>query len=211
MPSGPVACEEPHLRQAIIVILAAFHIHSASAASTELDDKLQKQAAETQNAAVVFMEIEVLPKNGPPCGGGIFARVKAGEGKPTSIYARSGAGLFGNSISFHGGAAVLPSGTYTFVNFECSGSRTFKGPVASFLLRPGEVINAGRLVLEYELVFFGKINFSLAVRDLSPEAVASLSSRAPIAFSRAKKRYMTLNSRKPVQAAPPSRIGSKKQ
>jgi hypothetical protein len=43
------------LRHAIIII-AAFHIHSAWAASTELDEKLRKEAAEIPNAALVFME-----------------------------------------------------------------------------------------------------------------------------------------------------------
>jgi hypothetical protein len=199
------------LRHAIIIILAVFHIHSACAASTELDEKHRKEAAETPNAALVFMEIELIHRNGRACGGGIWAKLQSPEGKPALIYTRSGTGLFGVSISFHGGAAVLPAGVYTVVTLECSGSRKFNGRVAQFSLKPGEVVNVGRLALEYELAFFAKSDGSLNVRDLSPEAVASLSQRAPNAFSKAKKRYMGLILGTPVQGKPAPQVNSKKQ
>jgi hypothetical protein len=200
------------LRRAIIIIvLAAFHIHSACAGATELDEKLRKEAAETPNAALVFMEFEPIQKNRPTCGGGIIAKVQTPEGKPTFIITRSGAGLFGNSIFFYGGAAVLPAGVYTVVSFECSGSRNFKGPVVRFVLRSGEAINVGRLVLEYELGFLTRSKFSLAIRDLSPEAVASLSQRAPVAFSKAKKRYMELIVRTSAQGKPAPQVNTGKQ
>jgi hypothetical protein len=199
------------LKRAIIIVLAAFHIHSACAAATELDEKLRKQAAETPNAALVFMEIELIDRKGRACGGGIFAKVQTPEGKPTLIVTRSGAGLFGNSISFHGGAAVLPAGVYTVVGLECSPSRKFNGRVAQFSLKPGEVVNVGRLALEYELAFLAKSDASLNVRDLSPEAVASLSQRAPNAFAKAKKRYMGLLVGTPVQGKPAPQANSKKQ
>jgi hypothetical protein len=199
------------LRHAIIIILAVFHIHSACAASTELDEKLRKEATETPNAALVFMELELIDRNGRVCGGGIFAKVKTPEGKPSSIFVRSNTGFFGNSISFHGGAAVLPAGVYTVVGLECSGSRKFNGSVARFSLQPGEVINVGRLVLEYELAPFVSTKADLRIRDLSPEAVASLSQRAPSAFSKAKKRYMGLIVGTPVRGKPAPQVNSKKQ
>jgi hypothetical protein len=202
--------QESNLRHAIIVlVLAAFHIHPACAA--ELDDKLRKEAAEIPNAALVFMELEVIDRKGRACGGGIFAKVQPSEGKPADIYTRSGAGLFGNSISFYGGAAVLPAGLYTVVALECSGYRKFNGRVAQFSLKPGEVINVGRLTFEYELAFLAKSDGSLKVRDLSPEAVASLSQRAPNAFSKAKKRYMGLLVGTPAQRKPVPQVNSQKQ
>jgi hypothetical protein len=196
------------LRHAII-ILAAFHIHSACAASTELDEKLRREAAELPNAALIFMEVELILKNGPVCGGGIFAKVRAPEGKSTDIIVRSNTGFFGNSISFHGGAAVLPAGIYTVVSIQCLGTRTYKGPVARFFVRPGEVVNVGRLALEHELApFLAKSDVKLNIRDLSPEAVASLSQRAPNAFSKAKKRYMSLTEETPVQGKPAPKVNS---
>jgi hypothetical protein len=201
------------LRHAIIIILAAFQLHSACAAATELDEKLRKEAAETPNAALVFMELELNPKNVRACGGGIIATVKMPEGKPTPIITRSNTGFFGNSISFHGGAAVLPAGVYTIVTLECMGSRKFNGRVAEFFLRPGEVINIGRLVLDYELASIrgSSSDAKLSIRDLSPEAVASLSQRAPNAFSKAKKRSMGLITGAPVQAKPAPQVNSAKQ
>ena len=199
------------MRHAIIIVLAAFHIHSAYAASTELDEKLRREAAEIPNAALVFMEVELIPKNGRVCGGGIFLKVSAAEGKVTPIMTRSNTGFFGNSISFHGGAAVLPAGMYTIVSFECVGSRTFKGPVARFFLQPGEVVNAGRLVLKYDLALFARSKADLGVRDMSPEAVASLSERAPNAFSKAKRRYMTLTVGMPAQAERAPQVNRTKQ
>lgn len=198
-------------RAIIILVLAAFHIHSACAAVTELDEKLRKEAAEIPNAALVFMELEVIDRKGRACGGGIFAKVQPSEGKPANIYTRSGAGLFGNSISFYGGAAVLPAGVYTVVTLECSGYRKFNGRVAQFSLKPGEVVNVGRLTFEYELAFLAKSDASLKVRDLSPGAVASLSQRAPNAFSKAKKRYMGLLVGTPGQGKPAPQVNSKKQ
>lgn len=189
-------------RAIIIVVLAAFHIHSAWAAATELDEKLRKEAAETPNAALVFMDIELIHRNGRACSGGIFAKVQTADEKSTLIFTRSKKDFFGNSISFHGGAAVLAAGVYTVVGLECSGSRKFNGRVAQFFLKPGEVINAGRLALEYELAFLASSKANLNVRDLSPEAVASLSQRAPIAFPKAKKRYMGLLLGTRVQGKP---------
>lgn len=186
-------------------------MHSACAAATELDEKLRKEAAETRNAALVFMEIELIDRKGRACGGGIFAKVQPPEGKPTFIITRSNTGFFGNSISFYGGAAVLPAGVYTVVGLECSGSRKFNGRVAQFFLKPGEVVNIGRLALEYELAFLARSDANLNVRDLSPEAVASLSQRAPNAFSKAKKRYMGLIVGKPVQGKPAPQVNSRKQ
>jgi hypothetical protein len=199
------------LRHAIIIFLAVFQIHFACAASTELDEKLRKEAAETPSSALVFMEVEPIFKNGPPCGGGIFAMVKAPEGKSTDINVRSNTGFFGNSISFHGGAAFLPAGIYTVVSIRCLGTRTYNGPVARFFVQPGEVINVGRLVLEHELApFLAKSDVKLNIRDLSPEAVASLSQRAPNAFSKAKKRYMTLTTGTPAQGNAAPQVNSKK-
>jgi hypothetical protein len=200
------------LRNVIFIVLAAFHIHSACAAAAELDEKLRREAAEIPNAALVFMEVELILKNGPVCGGGIFAKVTAPEGKSTDIIVRSNTGFFGNSISFHGGAAVLPAGNYTVVSIQCLGTRTYKGPVAQFFLQPGEVINVGRLALEHELAPFGaKSDVKLNIRDLSPEAAASLSERAPNAFSKAKKRYMSLTEGTSGQGKPAPQVNSKKQ
>jgi hypothetical protein len=199
------------LRHAIIIILAVFQLHSACAAATELDEKLRKEAAETPNAALVFMEIELIDRKGRACGGGITAKLMTSEGKLAYIFTRSGTGLFGNSISFHGGAAVLSAGVYTVAGLECTGSRKFNGRVAQFFLKPGEVVNVGRIALEYELAFLAKSDASLKVRDLSPEAVASLSQRAPNAFSKAKKRYMGLLVGTPAQAKPAPPVNTGKQ
>jgi hypothetical protein len=182
--------------------------------ATELDEKLRKEAVETPNAALVFMEIELIHRNGRACSSGIFAKVQTADEKSTLIFTRSKKDFFGNSISFHGGAAVLPAGVYTVVGLDCSGSRKFNGRVAQFFLKPGEVVNVGRLALEYELAFptlFAKSDGSLNVRDLSPEAVASLSQRAPIAFSKAKKRYMGLLVGTPAQGKPAPQVNSGKQ
>jgi hypothetical protein len=199
------------LRYAIIIILAAFHIHSACAASTELDEKLRKEATETPNAALVFIEVELVPRNAQACRGEVYATVRAPEGRPIQIFTRDSTAFLGNSISFYGGAAVLPAGMYTVESFECSGRRKFKGSVARFYLFPGEVINAGRLVLEFDLAFFTRSKADLGIRDLSPEAVASLSQRAPNAFSKAKKRYMTLTVGVPAQAERAPQAGRTKQ
>jgi hypothetical protein len=200
------------LRHAIIIVLAAFHIHSACAAATELDEKLRKEAAETPNAGLVFMEVELNDRKGQVCGGGIIAKVQTPEGKPTYIITRSNTGFFGNSISFYGGAAVLPAGVYSVVGLECSGSRKFNGTIARFSLQPGEVVNVGRIILGYEIApFFARFDANLNVRDLSPEAVASLSQWAPNAFSKARKRYMGLIVGKPGQGKPAPQVNSKKQ
>jgi hypothetical protein len=199
------------MRRAIIIFLAAFHVHAACAASAELDEKLRKEAAETPDAALVFIDVELIPKSGRVCGGGTFATVKAAEGKLTQIITRSSTGFFGSLAPFYGGAAVLPAGMYTIVSFGCTGSRTFKGPVARFFLYRGEVVNVGRLVLEYDLAFFSRSKADLGARDMSPEAVASLSERAPHAFPKAKKRYMTLTVGMPAQAERAPKVNGTKQ
>ena len=198
------------LRHVAVVILALFQLHAACAASTELDEKLRGQATETANAALVFMEIELVRKDGRACNGGIFAKVESPEGKSTLVLTRSNTGIFLNSISFYGGAAVLPAGTYT-VGFECSATQKFKGQIARFYLRPGEVINAGRLIFQYDGPARVGSDVNFGIRDLSPKAVASLAERAPNAFSKAKKRHMTLIVGAPSRAGPASPAAGSKQ
>jgi len=72
----------------------------------------------------------------------------------------------------------------------------FQGNSRRFAVQAGQVLNLGCLVIEYRLgplTLFEPRRDSgeWRVEDLSPRALASLSEEAPVAFSKATKRYMT--------------------
>ena len=184
---------------AALAMLSAFQMHVACAADpTELDEKLRKDAAETPGTGQVFMEVQVNDK-GPlhrTCEG-FIVKVVSEAGNSKAFMTQHAGTWFGRELesSTYGGAAVLPAGSYTVVYVECIASPVrWNGRFARFNLRAGEVVNLGLLVIDYvkpllSLTFTSRTS----VGDLTPKAVASLKKRAPVAFAKTTRRYMTPN------------------
>jgi len=149
---------------------------------------------------LVFLEAKFLEdgRTSPKICQKIWVWLVSDQGKKTVFFSQISPTLLGNAAnsSTYGGWAVLAPGVYTVAQLWCEGSVTFPGQFARFAVQAGQVLNLGCLVIEYRLgplTLFEPRRDSgeWRVEDLSPRALASLSEEAPVAFSKATKRYMT--------------------
>jgi hypothetical protein len=109
---------------------------------------------------------------------------------------------FGYDVNFFtpsfGGIKTLPAGEYYVDHAECHSyntTRTFRGPLARFLVREGEAVNVGRLKMAFTLDHFwwqtsGKTQRT--VEPLPPTTVAWLTKKVPRLYGLAVNRPMTL-------------------
>jgi len=100
---------------------------------------------------------------------------------------------------FKGALAPLPPGTWTVVQVSCY-KHDFNGPIVQVKIAPGEIVNAGHVVVDRVMVdpgnFFTrgpKFSTHVRIEELPAESVASLKTRAPETFARAKRRNFAIN------------------
>jgi hypothetical protein len=103
----------------------------------------------------------------------------------------------GKMIVARGPISVVSEGEYTVWRAFCpwvgvSGEHHV-GPFAKIRLAAGEIVNAGKLVIDYKLEssWTGKKSYRISAQDLSPEQIAQLKEKAPRTFSKAIKRTVT--------------------
>jgi len=178
------------------------------------DQKIQETAAKNPNSGLVFMEVRLSQQGEktPQICQSLWVNLLPKHGRPTKVLTQSTPTLFGHALadSTYGGWAVLDEGTYIVYSIECNFTeKVYRGPFAAFALRKGQILNLGRLVVEYKLApyefhllpYHAKNTGVWTVEDLSPEAVASLTKTAPAAFAKATKQYMSTVVVKPKPAA----------
>ncbi len=201
---------------AIAAILVLFPLQGALADPTSTDRSIQERAQKKPNSGLIFMEAKLFKKgrSTPDICQRIWVTVSSADADKGQFITQSSPTLFGHASdsSTYGGWAVLNEGTYIVSSIWCeaAGGRRLLGPFAKFVVRKGQILNLGRLVIEYTVPEFKLHLFPHApdsspgvwkVEDLSPEAVSTLTQRAPASFAKATKQYMTPLAVKPK---PPS-------
>jgi hypothetical protein len=198
---------------ATAVILCLMASHHALAEPTSTDQSIQERAQKKLNSGLIFMEAKLFRQGNkiPDICQRIWVTVASANADKGQFITQSSPTLFGHASdsSTYGGWAVLNEGTYIVSSIWCeaAGGRTLKGPFAGFVVRKGPVLNLGRLVIEYSPPPFhwfpsdARSPGVWRVEDLSAEAVTTLTKRAPAAFARATKRYMTPVAVKPKPPA----------
>ena len=191
---------------AIVSVFCLAPAHVALADPTEGDQQIVRLAQERPASGLVFMHVKFF-ENGsttPEICQKLWVTLNSDQKKEYLFFAQVSPTLFGRAAesSTYGGWIVLDQGIYYVVSVRCEGSSRFMGPFARFAVQRGQVLNLGCLVIEYKhgpIVLFGprRNTGDWRVEDLGPDAVASLTKRAPSAFSKATKQYMT-----PVRVKP---------
>jgi hypothetical protein len=193
------------LRRSIVAALLTFlltPVHGAFAEPTKLDQGIAEAARKDLTSGLIFMEVKLFEegRKTPKICQQIWVSLVSDRGNSKSVPTQSSPTLFGHAAdsSTYGGSSVLPAATYTITQVWCQGSIRLKGRFARFVLRPGQVANLGCLVIDYKEAPFNLLaprTFSgrTHVEDLSPNAVATLTRLAPVAFSKATKQYMAPN------------------
>jgi hypothetical protein len=106
--------------------------------------------------------------------------------------------LFSFDAFSRGTMMALRPGVYTITKIYCDNRKAIlNGKFAQIRVEPGEVINAGNLILEVSVqqrpTFFtdGTAGITAKIGELSPDTVAALRTRAPESFGHAKRQLLT--------------------
>jgi hypothetical protein len=173
------------LKLILVATLTAFLLSPGGAAAETFTERLLHSDMQTHpDWSVLFMDVKML-EEGKDRGGCIEMSVNAVSDE-------------GRSKIFFAGLAFLPPGTYTIVSVTCKYTARLNGKFARFRVGRNEVINAGRLVIDFTkspFSLFARRTFTgrTGVEDLSARAVQSLTERVPSVFPKATKRYLTPN------------------
>lgn len=165
------------------MLVAFLWLPRGAAAETFSEGSLRQNMQTHPDWSVLFMDVKVLE-----------------EGKEricttTMVYAVSDEG--GRAIWFAPFVLIRP-GTYTVTNVHCEHTARLNGKFARFRVGRNEIINAGRLVIDFTkgpMTLFERRKFSArtGVEDLGVRAIQSATDRLPSVFPKATKRYMTPN------------------
>jgi hypothetical protein len=176
---------------ALLLLLA-----SAVAEPTAEEQRIRELAQKHPQGGVVFMEVKVFEEGKEqPCPQ-VSVSVVSDEGYSGFFFTQKPAGLSGQRD--FGGFGVLPPGTYTIVSVSCQFTARLNGKFARFRLGSNEIINAGRLVVDFKrgpqaLFTTRKFTGRTSVEGLEAKAIESITKRTPTTFLKATKRYMTPN------------------
>jgi hypothetical protein len=172
------------LKRILVVVLAAFLLPLGGAAAETSTELWLRQNMQTHpDWSVLFMDVKVLEEG------------KERSCTTTMVYAVSDEGARAVLYTPYG---FLRPGTYTVTNVNCEHTARLNGKFARFRVGRNEVINAGRLVIDFTkgpITLFTPRTFTgrTGVEDLGARAVQSLTDRVPSVFPKATKRYLTPN------------------
>ncbi len=168
-------------------------IGSAQAAAernlTSRDQSIIADLKEKPDWGILIMDVTTRLE-GKEASCGATAYFKNAEGK-RGVAQISNIFVGGKRIS-SGSIQTVKAGTYVIHLVECQLREKLSASFAEFTLKPGEILNAGNLVIDYKPGSFLSSEFSARTRveALSAETVASVKERAPVAFAKATSRYM---------------------
>jgi hypothetical protein len=177
------------------VLLALGHA-AAFAAESEGDTKVAQLHQEHPELGFLFFEVTILRDGRPFCTANT-ATLTSNTGKRALVDVVTGS-LFPSKRT-RGALASLEPAVWTIALVKCSNS-LFVGPFAQIRIEPGEIVNAGNLVVDVytirpEGLFNGAIHGAHAtVEDIPAASVESLQARAPATLAKAKRRYFAISS-----------------
>ena len=172
------------MKRILVATLAAFLLPLGGAAAETFTERLLRDDVQTHPEwSVLFMDVKVLEEGKDRTCSEISVNAVSDEGHQK---------FFSTPLTF------LRPGTYTIVNVHCKTTVRLNGKFARFRVGRKEIINAGRLVIDFTkgpITLFTSRTFTgrTSVEDLSTRAVQSLTDRVRSVFPKATKRYMTPN------------------
>ncbi len=172
------------MKRILVATLAAFLLPLGGAAAETFTERLLRSDMQTHpDWSVLFMDVKVLEEGKERTCSEITVNAVSDQGQQK---------FFWTPVTF------LPPGTYTIVSVHCKSTARLNGKFARFRVGRNEIINAGRLVIDFTkgpITLFAPRTSSgrTGVEDLSARAVQSLTERVPSVFPKATKRYLTPN------------------
>lgn len=172
----------------------------ASRASAQAPDDIlvAKERQEHPDSAVLIFNVSMMKDGKPDCLP-LGIDLKPEQGRTQRIDVNVVRMQRFNGTPRWGALAPLPPGTWTVVQVSCY-KHDFNGQLMRIKLAPGEIVNAGHVVVNRVLVDPGdwwsrgpKYATRIKFEELPADTVESLKTRGPETFARAKRRTFEIN------------------
>lgn len=177
-------CRITALGVAVLFVLTIENAPSQEAL-TSADQMVVAMLKEKPKSGVLILEATLLMQGKPLRCNGFNVYLKSTEGKTI--------------VTNSGRISVAEEGDYTVLRAVCGPwvgmtGETYEGPFAKIRLKAGEVVNAGKLVVDYKLEnnWTGKKSYRISSENLSPDQIAKLKEKTPRTFSKAVKRPVSV-------------------
>jgi hypothetical protein len=178
---------------AFLAMVLALAAETASGQSlTEADARVAQILRENPDSGILIADVSMRGEKGYPLACGTMTLGLAGTEKKTSRV-QTHVGTFFGAGGRDGGVVGLKPGLWLAAMVICDsgGMKTYRGHFAKITIRPGEIVAAGTLVIDYTMhhALFQRSTFSgsVHVEGFSPKTVASLKEFAPVTFAKARK------------------------
>ena len=168
-----------------------------AAAETADDTEFAQLRQEHPEAAIAVLDVTVLRDGKNACAPTVVLKSTT-QTKMMSV-AKPGGGFLHMTLTGYGGMKALEPTIWTIIALECA--IHYNGAIAQFRLEAGEIVNLGHLVVDVLTIrpkgLFQRAIFRTRakVEDIDSETSAALKERAPATFAKAKRRYLTVNSK----------------
>jgi hypothetical protein len=172
---------------------------SSASAQARGDILVAKERQEHPDSAVLIFNVSMMQEGKPGCMP-MSVELKPEQGRTEWVELNLFPLQRFNGDHFRGALAPLPPGTWTVVKVSCY-NHEFRGPLVQIKVAPGEIVNAGHVVVNRVLVEPGEFWSSrpakyathIKIEELPTNNVESLKERAPETFARAKRRNFAIN------------------
>jgi hypothetical protein len=117
---------------------------------------------------------------------------RSGDSKPNTIKLNT------ITLSNYGGIGALEAGQYAVLSVRCTwgnGTMTLNGPLATFSIQAGEMVNVGVLKVDFKFEYMGlghNGTLHKTIMSISPDTVARLKEKVPRSFARMINRQMVM-------------------
>jgi hypothetical protein len=175
----------------VVVLLQAAETAGAQSL-TETDARVAQIMRENPDYGILIADVSMRNEKGNELLCTTMTLTLAGtEQKTAGIQTHSAAflGVGGR----RGGISGIKPGLYLayLVTCDSAGKKNYRGRFAKITIRPGEIVAAGTIVIDYKMHYaiLERSSFSgnVHLEEFSPKTVASLKEFSPVTFAKAKK------------------------
>jgi hypothetical protein len=184
--------------RAFLVMLALVSAGAGSASAARLqaldDATVEMRLRDNPSFGVLIVDLVLKDEKGERanCGTAVLI-LKSTERQIHHVQTYLEPQPFGLGDGFNGGITAIKPGWHVVEGIMClmpGGQKVYNGRFAKILIRSGEIVAAGTLVIDYKMeegIFSRRFSANSRVESFRPATVASLKKRIPATLAKARK------------------------